>query len=221
MKRTMMIVTACAAIGFAAVVWAQVPGGDFRQQMRERIGKRFGGGEMGGQGEMMQKAEMLKHIVGNPELAKKAGLSDEQIKKLKDSQFDFEKQLITLRAGAETAKLDVRRLLESDNADREALSKALDAAGEKELALRKAGILRLFDVKGILGKDTIEKIKKLGQEQMEQMEHHRMQQQPGPMNQDNTRPWLQRRGGQMPAPQPVPQQPRQPMPGNPAVPPTT
>lgn len=203
MKKIAIIASLIGALVMGVGVWAQMPGGKgggFGGQIRERISQRFGqrfgqhiGGGRGEAGGMMAEGMMFKHILGDLELAKKAGVSDEQIKKLKEGQFDFEKQMITLRADAETSKLDVKKLMESDKPDRDAVSKAIDVAGAKELALRKAGIMRMLDVKETLGKDTIEKIKGLAREQMQQHTPQSQSGAPGMM----MRPWMNR-GGQMP-----------------------
>lgn len=108
--------------------------------------------------------ELLKRILENPEIAKKAGVTDEQVKKLKDGQFNFDKQMITMRADAEVAKMDVKRLMESGKVDRSAVEKALDAAGAKELAVRKLEMMRMLDVKETLGEESIEKIKNMVRE---------------------------------------------------------
>lgn len=132
--------------------WMQQRGGPGLQQMRGPMGAP--GGE-----QKIDHGEALRHILSNPEVAKRIGVTDEQIAKIKDLQFAHEKAMIDLRAKAETAKLDVRKLMESDKVDRDALSKAIDAAAASESAARKAEILHMLDIKETLGADTMKKIK--------------------------------------------------------------
>lgn len=214
MKKVAMVAGVVGAVALAAAVWAQQgpPGGGpqqgaqgFGERMRERFAQRFhggpGGGEMRGPGGM-DRGEILRHVIENPEMAKKVGITGEQIEKIKEGEFAFEKQMIQLRADAEATKLEVRHLMEADKVDRDAVSKAIDAAGAKELALRKAGLLRELDVKETLGKETIEKIRGAVREHMMQRGG---QGGPGPQGQgggnQNARPWLR---GQMPPPEKAP-----------------
>lgn len=172
MKKTILTTLIIATGAFATLVFAQAPcapGGTMRDQIRQRIQERFAGAPRGPGGMAgAERGDILKHVIANPELARKAGVTDEQIAKIKQGQIEFEKKMITARAEAETAKLDVRSIMESEKVDRAALEKAIDAAAAKELALRKAGIMRMLDVKEALGKETIEKIKAMTREHMAQ-----------------------------------------------------
>lgn len=195
MMKKITIAAAVAGVSVLALgVWAQNPGRPpeggqpnperMRAEMRERMMQHMQqrGGPMGGPGGGMQRPPMmpgqdghgpdhgdvLKRILENPEIAKKAGVSDEQIKKLKDGQFNFDKQMITMRADAEVAKMEVKRLMEAEKVDRGALEKALDTAGAKELAARKLGLMRMLDVKETLGAESIEKIKGLVRDHLTQ-----------------------------------------------------
>lgn len=221
MKKTTAVVSVVGAVAMAACVLAQAPGPQgpgepsFRGQMRQRMQQRMGGpfqggpgmqGLMPGHGMAMRggpglggpggagRGDILKRVLGNPELAKKAGVTDEQIARIKDGQIAFEKQMIQMRADAEQARLDVKQLMQSDKPDRTAISKAIDNAAAKEVTLRKAGVMRMLDVKETLGQEAIARIKTMTREHMQQ----RMQQgprgpgamqRPGP--QGGARPWQQ------------------------------
>jgi hypothetical protein len=192
MKRSMLIAGIAAAASLAAGVWAQNPeprpSPQGLQNIRERLAERFRGGQGGMNAGDAGHGDALKNLLANPELAKRAGITDEQIKKIKDGQYEFEKQMIQMRADAQQAQMEVRHLMEADKVDRDAVSKAIDAAGAKELAMRKAGIMRMLDVKETIGKETTEKIKNMMREHMQQ----RMQQSGG---RGEARPWLQRGQG--------------------------
>ena len=214
-KKTIVIGVAAATL--AVVAWAAEPSFHGRGQ---QVGGEMRDGMHGGmcQEGMCGQVAMLARLVQNPESAKQAGLTDDQIAKLKDGQFEFEKKMITLRSESEVAKLDVKHLMESDTPDRAAVEKAIDAAGQKELALRKSEILHMVDVKTTLGADTIKKLKEFAKQHHPQMgagmtgEHpmirermqQMMQQRGGQQGQSGqvTRPWLR---GQMqpPASQPT------------------
>lgn len=218
MKKTTAVVSVLGAVAVAACVWAQAPGpgpqgpgapsprDQIRQRMQQRMAGPFQGGpgmpgQMPGRGMAMRggpdapdRGEILKRVLGNPELAKKAGVTDEQIAKLKEGQMAFEKQMIQMRADVEQAKLDVRHLMQSEKPDRGAIAKAIDHAAAKEVTLRKAGVMRMLDVRETLGQETVDKIKTMVREHMQQ----RMQQiqrgpgamqRPGP--QGGGRPWQQ------------------------------
>lgn len=187
-----------------------------------------GPGGPGGPGEV-DRGEILKRVLGNPEIAKKAGVTEEQIRKIKASQLEFEKKSITLRAEAELARLEMRQLMDADKTDRDAIGKAFDAVAAKETALRKAEMLRMFDVKDALGDETLDKIKGMVREHLAKRMAHaggtpgerpmlqrRMDGQGphgfAPPGDQNARPWLrgQPRGGPggRPTPPPPPDAPR-------------
>ena len=186
-KAPMFIVSGVAIAALAA--WAEpniVGRGEGRIDQQGFAGRVAG--MPGGQGGF-NREEIFKHVLENPELAKRLGVTEEQVKKIKESQFTLEKQMITMRADAEAAKLEVRHLMEGDKVDRDAIGKAIDAAAAKEATLRKTEILRMIDVKEILGSDTIKKIKDTVRERMAE----RMRQSGAT---GNAHPWLQqfRRG---------------------------
>lgn len=161
--------------GGGGAPWMQQRGGPGMQQMRGPMGPP--GGE-----QKFDRGEVLRHILSNPEVAKRIGVTDDQIAKIKDLQFTHEKAMIDLRAKAESAKLDVRKLMESEKADRDALSKAIDAAAASESAARKAEILHMLDIKETLGADTMKKIKEGVREHLQRggMGGRGPQQGPGP-----------------------------------------
>jgi len=245
MKKATLVASMVGAVALTACVWAQVPGPGsqgpggppVRDQMRQRMQQRMGGQFQGGpgmQGQMpgrgapgmpgrggpggpdgIDKGEVLKRILGNPELARKAGVTDEQIAKIKEGEFAFEKQMIQLRADAEQSKLEVRHLMQGDKPDRTAISKAIDNAALKEVAMRKAGIMRMLDVQETLGRETIEKMKGMVRDHMQQRIRQSQQggpgaiQRPGSMQRPGVtpggpRPMQQRGPGNQPPATPAP-----------------
>lgn len=229
MNRKIVTLVVVGAALASVAVWAE-PG------MRGRSGfgacpggqcPQPGGFGMRGQGPGgpggMERGEILKRVLENPEIAKKAGVTEEQIKKIKDGQLAFEKKAIGLRAEAETAKLELREQMEAAKQDRDAIGKAFDAVAAKEAALRKAEMFRMLDVKDALGEETIGKIKGMVREHLAQ----RMQQggfggapllqrrmgapqQPGDAPNNVTRPWLRGQQPGQPQGQPPAEAPRPP-----------
>lgn len=143
-----VVVTLCGA------AQAQ-PGGPWGDKGREK-GGAFGGGP-GIQG-------LLRH----PEAAKEMGVTDEQLVALRDGAYKMERDVIKLRADADLARLEVRRLLDQDQPDAEVLGKAIDEAGRIQTQIRKAKLLEQVRVRQILGKDTVAKLREEGRERREE-----------------------------------------------------
>lgn len=104
---------------------------------------------------------ILHRVLDNPELAKKVGLTDQQVADLKASVLATQKQMIKLRSDVELAELEVRRLMDENPVDRDALMKAIDVAGAAQLAVRKAGVEERLKVREIVGQETLDKIREL------------------------------------------------------------
>lgn len=147
--------------------------------MRGPLGQQMGP-RAGGEPPKLDRGEILKHIVANPEMAKKVGLSDDQVAKLKDGQFAHDKNMIELRAKAETTKLDVRKLMEAAKVDRDAVSKAIDAAAAAESAARKAEVMHGLDVRETIGPDVMKKIHETVRERLQRGAMGGRGPQPGP-----------------------------------------
>jgi len=152
------------AVSLAAVAMAEPgPGGG-----REGRGGPGGGGPGigGGQGHGPKAGMILQRVLQNEALAKKAGLTDEQIATLKGSLLETQKQMIKLRAESELAELEVRRLMDEDKVDRAAVMKAIDAASAAHTAIRKAGVEERLKVRETIGQETLNKIRELASDRM-------------------------------------------------------
>ena len=229
MNRKIITIAVVSAALAGAAVWAEPgmrgrgPGGCPGGQCPQPGGFGMRGHGPGG----MDRGEILKRVLENPEVAKKAGVTEEQIKKIKDGQLAFEKKAIGLRADAETARLELREQMEAAKQDRDAIGKAFDAVAAKEAALRKAELLRMLDVKDALGEETLGKIKGMVREHLAKriqqtgpggapmggapMMQRRMgaPQQPGAAP-NVTRPWLRGQQPVQPQGQPPAEAPRPP-----------
>lgn len=156
MKKWFIISGIVAALACASVAMAE-PGAGRGGEGRgpHGGGPGFGGGQGPGAGMLLQR------VLQNEALAKKVGLTDEQIAALKTSLHETQKQMIKLRSDVELAELEVRRLMGEDNVDRAALMQALDAAGAAQTAMRKAGADERLKLREIVGQETLDKIRAL------------------------------------------------------------
>jgi len=157
MKKWFILTAVVVAVSLAAVAMAAPgPGGG-----REGRGGPGGDGPGigGGQGHGPGPGMILQRVLENEALAKKVGLTDEQIATLKGSLLETQKQMIKLRAESELAELDVRRLMGEDQVDRAAVMKAIEAAGAAHTAIRKAGAEERLKVREIVGQETLDKIR--------------------------------------------------------------
>lgn len=143
----MAAISALASSALAQPWDGQGPGG------RGKVGgPGFGGPErMGG--------AILVRALDNDKLVERLGLTEEQVSKAKASIQETQKKLIRLRADAELADLEARNLLQADAADRDAVLKAVEAAGAAHTAIRKAAAEERLNLRDILGADTMAKIR--------------------------------------------------------------
>lgn len=148
------IITTCVvgAIALAAVAWAE-PGGKPGQGGRGPQGQRGAG-------------HALQALAHNPELAKELGVTEEQIATLQAAHYENEKNEIKLRGNKDLARLEVKKLLKADTVDKEAIMAAVDTAGQASIELRKAQIGFMIQVKEVLGKDVLQKLREYGREHM-------------------------------------------------------
>lgn len=144
MKRTCLLAGVAGAVVLAAFAWAgQGPEGEGPD------GRDDGPRGHGGVGALLH----------NEELAKELGVTDEQIKTIRDGMYQHRQEMIKLRAAQETAQLEVRRLMESDSTDTNAVMKALDNAISAEGDIRKTQAMEMLQVRAILGPDVAKKLK--------------------------------------------------------------
>jgi Spy/CpxP family protein refolding chaperone len=119
-------------------------------------------GGPGGPGKGMEKMRHgpdLGRMLDNEEVVQKLGLTADQVTALKARFAEAEKTLIKLRADAQLAEADVRRLMQDDTVDRAAIMKAVEAAGAAQLAVRKAMIEERLAFREIAGPDAAKKVR--------------------------------------------------------------
>ena len=215
MNRWMMggIVVAVAALAAVAMAEpAQQPqqGGGGNRPMVQRLRERVAEGERGGMDAQNGREMALRALMQNPELAAKAGITEEQLKSVREAAFAQREELVRLRAAAETSKLKVERLLAADKVDKDAVMKAIDAAGLDEVAIKKAEIGFELRVKEMLGDEAIKKVRNVMREHFAERRASAMREggdeRQGPPQRQGARggaPWQQDR---MEPPPPAPEQ---------------
>jgi Spy/CpxP family protein refolding chaperone len=148
-------------LAMAAVVWAE-PQREVRGGEGERPaprGERMEKIRSVGSEQAPAKVTILRALMQSPELARSVGLTEEQVKAIRDAAFAHREAMVGVRAEAERARLAVERLQEADKPDEAALMKAIDEAGLKETAMRKAEAAFELKVKGLIGPEVAAKIR--------------------------------------------------------------
>lgn len=124
-----------------------------------------GAGVMGGD---IQDA-IIGRIVNNPQAAADIGLSEEQIKTLKESMEDARKQNETFQKQLKEAGLEQAKLMTENSVDEKALYEAVEKAGKVKTDMAKARIKNMLVVKKTLKPDQINKIREMVQNRVKQM----------------------------------------------------
>lgn len=172
------IVTSCVigGITLAAVAWAEKPeqmdGDRPGPQMMQRPGGGVAGERMAermaardGQGQPAREM-VLRAVLQNPELAAKVGLSEDKVKAIREAAFAQREQMVKLRSEAELSRMQVEKLSSADKVDKDAVMKAIDAAGQAEVAIKKAEVGFELQVKEMVGPEVIKKIRETMKEHL-------------------------------------------------------
>lgn len=151
MKNGLMACGVAAGLALAAVAYAEP----------ERGGGGPGGGPGGGHGGGLQA------LLENDDVVKKLGLTSEQVKAVQEAGYQHQKVMVSLRADAELAQLDVKKLMDQDAPDTEAVMKAIDTAGRLQTEIRKEGVRNQLKIREIIGADAAKKLKDMMRDRME------------------------------------------------------
>jgi Spy/CpxP family protein refolding chaperone len=133
-------------------------GGKMKAGAKSGMMGQMGMNEMGGMmecpmcGNMMDGMGMQGESIVNHYLrhASDLGLSDEQVKKLKDIRTAFQKQAIELRAKIQTGMIDIRDLMDNDTVDMGAVEKQVRANESARTDLILATLKMHVDARNIL-----------------------------------------------------------------------
>ena len=94
----------------------------------------------------------------DPERAKQAGASDQQLEALKTLAFDQQTKRIDLRAAVEKAELALDHLMKGEAVDEKAALKAADALSQARGELFKLEVSEQVKVREILGAEVLKKM---------------------------------------------------------------
>ena len=137
MKRP-IILAAALSLGMALLA----AGGTARAQ-----GPAGPPGEMGRREAMEHRMAMRHHRM---ELLRELDLSKEQREKIADLREKQERGAIRVRADLQTARLDLRRMMRAEKADRLAINRQIDRIAQMRAELAKARVGMMLDVRGLL-----------------------------------------------------------------------
>jgi Spy/CpxP family protein refolding chaperone len=164
--------------------------GQMHQPMRHPMGPRermwarggmgfngrggFGGGRgnFGGRGMMGRGPGMmgrggptgLNHIINNPDLREKIGVTPEQATKIRQQETDFQKAGVMNRAKLEVAHMELNQLMSADKPDRAAIDKKLADISVAQLGQEQTRVHHQLDMKTALTPDQQAKLKALMQQ---------------------------------------------------------
>jgi len=113
-------------------------------------GRGFGGG---------QHDFFLEGLLHDPDLRKQAGITDDQVAKIRQQESDFRKTEIRSRADLEVKRLELKDLLDSDKPDRAAIDSKLQEISVSQVALEKAAIDHRLDLRDAITPAQRDKIR--------------------------------------------------------------
>ena len=125
-------------------------------------GPGMGGPGMGGPG--MGKMFRPEMIDG---LAAELGVADTVVKQIKDKAYKADQDAIKLRADLDSARLEMRRMMDEDKPDQAKVLKQVEVVGGLETELKKNRIRLLLSVRELLTPDQRKKLQKIMAERME------------------------------------------------------
>ena len=126
------------------------PGGD-----RGRWGSERGGFGRGGH----DRGFAMLRLLNDPAIREKAGISAEQVAKIRQQAATFRKTEIRERADVEVKRVDLRELLSADKPDRSAIDSKLGEISASQLALEKSRVGFGLDMKDAITPEQREKLR--------------------------------------------------------------
>jgi periplasmic protein CpxP/Spy len=119
---------------------------------------------------MTQRRQVSPEWWKNPELAQKIGLSDAQVQKLNQIDFDSRMKMIDLNAALQREELKMQPLMEASTPDENQILAQVDKIASQRAQVEKARIQKMLAIRRVL---TPEQWKKF-QTSMPMMMHHEM-----------------------------------------------
>lgn len=93
-----------------------------------------------------------------PQVAARAGISSETVKKVRDLSFEANDALINLEADLKRAQLDLERTLAQSQVDEATVMNKLEVVGRAELAVRKNRMGLMVRIRKAVGPESWEKL---------------------------------------------------------------
>lgn len=126
--------------------------------MGHQMGGMMGGmGMMGGGGMKMMSMMPWKMM----KIAKKVGLSEDQMMKMRDVMMNMKRQKIKLRSEAELAKLDLKSMMMQDQVDMAAVEQKVKDISKIKADMHFAWINAIMEMKSSLTDEQRKKIKSM------------------------------------------------------------
>lgn len=123
-------------------------------------GRGFGMGHHGTAG------HLIRGLLGG---AQEMGLSDEQIKKLKDIKLDLDRTRIQAEADIKIAEKEARALMDDEAAPLSAIESKLKESAMKQVDLRLASVKARRDAMGVLTPEQSKRVKMFHERMRERM----------------------------------------------------
>lgn len=114
----------------------------------------------------IQKPEKAVPEFSPPIMSEKLGLSEEQQAKIKELNFQTQKEIISLRAKIKIAELELRKLIDEKNPDEGAIKKKIEEIANLKSQVRWVEIKHQLQVKNILTEEQLQTLKKLKRKRM-------------------------------------------------------
>lgn len=139
---------------------ADAPAGG-QEMMRERMRRMMMGGDSEG--------VLLRMLSNDSRLVQELGLSDAQVKEIKDALSSGEQELKELRTKLDQASMRQVELLKADTLDEDALMKAVTETGELRTQIAKYTIKQVIAAHKILTPDQRAKLRETMQKRMDEV----------------------------------------------------
>ncbi|MBI5777289.1 MAG: hypothetical protein HY444_07860 [Nitrospirae bacterium] len=167
MKGSMLIGIATILLAFGGQpLWADEPKGGHMEQ-----GKGYGEHGGGMKGRHGGTGHFLRHLLMHQ---KEIGLSEEQVGKIKNLQFELDKTRIRTEADIQVAERELDMLVPDAKADLSAIEAKLKQSAALQASLRLAAIKAKRDALALLTPEQREKEKAEHEKMMKKRSEHKM-----------------------------------------------
>lgn len=165
-KACIVTIIGVLALAVAGSTLAQTEKGMAQKRPKgfRKGGEHFEKGPAG----MDRQESLITCIINHPEIAEEIGLTEEQIKTLRDSMYEMKKQEIQLGAEKELAAMEQARLLTESTIDEAAVMAAVEKTSKITAELAKLKVKQLILVKKTLTSEDIKEIKECVRKRMQE-----------------------------------------------------